>query len=146
MFLISSCSCLCPIHWSQVLSQEWRCIWRSTNRRRSSYIWVINNFIAYSGVAYIRGLMVSNTQQFDIQHNTDMITSYNTYHININNTKLFNKINQTINSSLPRQNDHHFTDGIFKCIFMNEKFCILIWISLKFIQRVQLTISQHWFW
>ena len=25
MFLVSSCSCLWPIHWSQVLSQEWRC-------------------------------------------------------------------------------------------------------------------------
>ena len=24
-FFVSSCSCLCPIHWSQVLSQEWRC-------------------------------------------------------------------------------------------------------------------------
>ena len=26
-----------------------------------------------------------------------------------------------------------FTDNIFKCIFMNEKFCISIQISLKFI-------------
>ena len=25
MFLGSSCSCLCPIHWSQVSSREWRC-------------------------------------------------------------------------------------------------------------------------
>ena len=23
MFLVSSCSCLCPFHWSQVLSREW---------------------------------------------------------------------------------------------------------------------------
>ena len=27
MFLVSSCSCLCPIHWSQVLSRERRCGW-----------------------------------------------------------------------------------------------------------------------
>ena len=27
MFLISSCRCLCAIHWSQVLSREWRCSW-----------------------------------------------------------------------------------------------------------------------
>ena len=27
MFLVASCSCLCPIHWSQVLSREWRCSW-----------------------------------------------------------------------------------------------------------------------
>ena len=33
MFLVSSCSCLCPIHWSQVLCWEWRCIWSSADRR-----------------------------------------------------------------------------------------------------------------
>ena len=27
MLLISCCSCICPIHWSQVLSREWRCNW-----------------------------------------------------------------------------------------------------------------------
>ena len=27
MFLISSYSCLCSIHWRQVLSREWRCSW-----------------------------------------------------------------------------------------------------------------------
>ena len=30
-----------------------------------------------------------------------------------------------------RQNGHFSMDGIFKCIFMNEKFCVLITISLK---------------
>ena len=47
MFFTSSCSCLCPIQWSQVLSREWRCSWSSADRRYSDYIWVINNFIAY---------------------------------------------------------------------------------------------------
>ena len=31
-------SCLCPIHWSQVLSQEWRCNRSSTDRRCSNYM------------------------------------------------------------------------------------------------------------
>ena len=39
---------------------------------------------------------------------------------------------QWINSSPPGQNGHHFTDNIFRCIFGNEKFCILIKVSLKF--------------
>ena len=39
------------------------------------------------------------------------------------------------NSSLPGQNGHHFTDVIFKCIFMNEKFCILIWIALELVPK-----------
>ena len=51
MFLVSSCSCSCPIHSNQVLSREWRCSWSSAERRCSNYNWVINNFVA-------RGLMV----------------------------------------------------------------------------------------
>ena len=45
VFLISSCNCLFPIHWSQVLSREWRYSWSSADRRCSNYFWVINNFI-----------------------------------------------------------------------------------------------------
>ena len=42
---------------------------------------------------------------------------------------------QWVNSSPPGQNGPHFPDNILKCIFMNEKFCILIWISLKFVPK-----------
>ena len=58
MFLVSPCSCLRSIHWSQVVSWEWRCIWSSADRWCSNYIWVINNFIAYWGATYIRGFTV----------------------------------------------------------------------------------------
>ena len=40
-----------------------------------------------------------------------------------------------INSSPPGQNDRHFTDNIFRCIFVNEKFFILIKASLKFVPK-----------
>ena len=43
---------------------------------------------------------------------------------------------KNINSSPPEQNGHHFANNIFKSIFMNEKFCILIQISLKFVPKV----------
>ena len=33
------------------------------------------------------------------------------------------------------QNVRHFTDDIFRCIYMNEKFCVLIKISLKFVRK-----------
>ena len=33
MILVSSCSCLCPIHWSQLLSWGRRCSWSSADRR-----------------------------------------------------------------------------------------------------------------
>ena len=50
-----------------------------------------------------------------------------------------------INSSSPGQNGCHLADDIFKRILLNEKVLILIKISLKFVLRVHLTITQHWF-
>ena len=41
-----------------------------------------------------------------------------------------NQHNLTIS---PEQNGRHFADNIFRCIFMNEIFCIFIKISLKFV-------------
>ena len=40
-----------------------------------------------------------------------------------------------VNSCPPGQNGRHFADDISKCIFMNEKFCILIRISQKFVPK-----------
>ena len=77
MFLVSSCSCLCPIHWSQVLSWEWRYSWSSADRQCSNYIWVINNFIAYKGVSYIRDLTVSlSLKSQTTPHNFSPLVSY----------------------------------------------------------------------
>ena len=42
---------------------------------------------------------------------------------------------QSVNSSPPGQNGRHLTDDIFRCFLMNEKFCILIKISLKFVPK-----------
>ena len=64
MCLVSSCSCLCPIYWSQVLSREWRCGRSSAERRCSNYIWVINNLIAHIGASYIRDLTVISSHWF----------------------------------------------------------------------------------
>ena len=36
---------------------------------------------------------------------------------------------------MPGQNGRHFADDIFRCIFVNERFCISIQISLKFDPR-----------
>ena len=41
----------------------------------------------------------------------------------------------TLTNLPPGQNGHHFADDIFRCIFVNEKFCILIKISLKFVPK-----------
>ena len=46
---------------------------------------------------------------------------------------LHGKIDGMFSSSSPRQNGCHFADDIFKCIFVNEKFRILIKLLLKFV-------------
>ena len=33
IYLFSPCSCLCPIHWNQMLSREWRCSWSIADRQ-----------------------------------------------------------------------------------------------------------------
>ena len=44
-------------------------------------------------------------------------------------------VKSSVKSSSLGQNGRHFTDDIFKCIFMNENFCSLIRISLKFVPQ-----------
>ena len=39
------------------------------------------------------------------------------------------------NSFIPGQNGRYFADDVFGCIFVNEKFCILIKISLNFVPK-----------
>ena len=38
-----------------------------------------------------------------------------------------------LNPLLPGHNGRHFTDDIFRCTFVNEKFCIMVKSSLKFV-------------
>ena len=40
-----------------------------------------------------------------------------------------------LNSSTPGQNGRLFTDDIFRCILINENFCILVKISLNFVPK-----------
>ena len=75
MILVSFCSCLCPIHWSQLLSREWRCSWTSADRQCSNYILVINIFVAYQGATYIRGLIVVILTDWPLQ-DVSAILSY----------------------------------------------------------------------
>ena len=45
MFLVTACSCLRSIRWSQMLSWEWRCSWSSADRRCSNYIWEFHRLL-----------------------------------------------------------------------------------------------------
>ena len=42
---------------------------------------------------------------------------------------------QSVNSFPPGQNGRHFADNVIRCILLNEKFFILIKISLKFVPK-----------
>ena len=76
------------------------------------------------------------TQQQSIKHtgpllNTDTLFGWRAFIIVI----LMATATTPINSSSPGQNGHHFTDDIFRCIFMYEKFCIWNKISLKYVPK-----------
>ena len=43
------------------------------------------------------------------------------------------------------KNGYHFVGDIFKCIFLENICCMLVQISLDFVHKVQLTVSQHWY-
>ena len=50
----------------------------------------------------------------------------------VDNTSLYVKFD---NSFSPGQNGRHFTEGIFTCIFMNERLCTWIKISLMCVPK-----------
>ena len=57
-------------------------------------------------------------------------------HRNAENRPVFwHRHRQCASSSPPEQDGRLFADDIFRCIFVNENFCILIQISLKFIRK-----------
>ena len=64
MGLVSACSCLCAIYWSQVFSGELICSWGSADRRCSNYIWVISNGISCYSASYISDLTVTTFLMF----------------------------------------------------------------------------------
>ena len=61
----------------------------------------------------------------------------------------FTPKNSTYNTLRPRQNCCHFSDDIFKCIFLNETVWIALKISLKFVPMVRINnipaLVQIWF-
>ena len=52
------------------------------------------------------------------------------------NIEQYNKFQPyTFDSSPIVQNGRHLANGIFKCIFMNEKFCIFIQMPLQLVPK-----------
>ena len=98
-----------------MLSRAWRCSWSSADRQCSNYIWVIDSFIAYWSASYIRGFTVIQWPQVFRKKNgipVDALVSHPLSQITI-----------------------FRTISIFKWIFLNEKFCILILIPLMFVSK-----------
>ena len=53
----------------------------------------------------------------------------------------FVSVYRHFNSSPSGQNGRHIADEIFRCISLNETFCILIGISLKFVHKGPIDIK-----
>ena len=103
-----------------MLHREWKCSWSSADRRCSNCIWVINNFIIYWGVPYIRCLKVSlkwiDCVTTGLYYTMLCITWYNillvfnTFPLSIQNTHLiacqWNKVLFFISSNLTHVLSH----------------------------------------
>ena len=75
--------------------------------------------------------MAHGSDKFDWQDN--YVVKSMAWYKNTSTQAVDNVTAKGINSSHPGQNGRHFTNDTFRYIFVNEKFCILIKISLKFV-------------
>ena len=73
------------------------------------------------------------TLMFNFSHNGHYLSSKREYPLLNEPCK-----KQYINTLRPRQNGRHFSDDIFKCIFLNQNAWISLKISLKFVPRVRI--------
>ena len=137
MFLVSSCSCLRSIHWSQVLSWEWRCKTTSELSKISlpTKVRLILEVLRY--VFFTSGLDGLNrvgggggggalTSKGHTHHQCFRYLVLST--TDLGSISAFNTLR-------PRQNGRHFADDTFKRIFVNENVTIFIEMSLKFVPK-----------
>ena len=112
--------CFCPIHWSQVLSWEWSCRW-SIADAPATYVWssiLLPTKVRLILEVWIELLIGENCRFYitvSLPHQKIITSNYIRY--------------TSTHRSLPGQNGRHFAKDILRCIFVNEKICILIKIS-----------------
>ena len=73
-------------------------------------------------------LCIREYSKHSLTHPITIILDCTDYH-----TDQCRRTRTSVNTLRPRQNGHHFTDDIYKYIFMNENVWISIKISLKFV-------------
>ena len=155
MIIVSSPSCLCPVHWSQLLSPEWRCSWSSANRRGSTTsewstsllpskvrvilaVWryIENRMHNILSIVYITVLHRLSRHMDSLYPSTlsNDLTAY------------MKQMSSLETNTLRRSQDGGcFANVLFKCIFIFENVGISIKILWSLFLVVQLTINQHWF-
>ena len=90
MIIVSSCSCLCPTHWSQVFSREWRCSWgdASTTSEGStillpSKVWLILETWQYIWLLllFLSGNIVIDATHSVYQIRTSVLIGKHMFHV-----------------------------------------------------------------
>ena len=104
------------------LSIYWQSIFQATTWTNVGFSWIRISAI-YPAKMLLVMLIMSNTE-IRVRLHMFRITS-------TSQTK--GAETSPVNTLRPMQNDHHFTDDILKCIFLNENVWIPIKISLKFV-------------
>ena len=97
----------------------------------NSFIYIWNKFILLSTLTFTKyhQILIIN---YWIDWNI-LLTEIFTNFISLSELRWYQHHSQS--THLPVQNGCHFTDDIFRCIFVNEKPCILIKKILKFVPK-----------
>ena len=107
-------------------------VWFTSQMYRISLLWI--NVYIYICIVCIEFLFLLSwiIQAAILPHNEFKSNLYKIF-------QLFNirpcKFEKWVNTTSHGQGGRHFADGIFRCIFVNEKFYILFEISLKFVPK-----------
>ena len=79
-----------------------------------------------------------NKLQWNLNRNSYILIQENTFENVVCEMASLLSRPQCVNTMRPRQNGRHFTDNLFKCIFMNEK------VNWSLFLRLKLTIFHRW--
>ena len=170
MYLILSCSCLCSIHWSQVLSREWRCSWSSadigdapTTSELSTILLptkvrLILEVLRYMEVLYFTSGMEWYTLTKTVYSFYIWVRLWKygclvtwfcyllkqvTRQPHLRDLTHIYLIHDELNTKGAKTKWTSFRRRHFQTFF-NENVCILFQISLKFVPNGPIHISQHW--
>ena len=138
IFLVSPCSCLYPIHWSQAWSREWRCSWSSADRQCSNFIWVINILLPTKVHLILKFLRVNLYDSYEIQN----VLLAELYISGLEDSELRDLCNDMVHGSVGHYWDYQFSTPSFNKVTATELKIRAVFVSCSEWVPTMLSQSQ----